>query len=609
MQPFGNYNIDAASLIPADPIIAFAPNEICITEGQALIYLNNQGLGEDYEWMTDPVLPITYGVNNDTAYVDITSGQDFEFCILATNDCGDSELTCDDVQVSEVPSSEFIMQSEVCIDSTFWVEYSDPEGVVSTSEFYWSFDGANLLNIANPLGPGPFELQFDNTGVYNISMYLIGGGCESELEEQTILVTAPFLAPDIICHSMLNGVSFSFDDSVVDGFEVEVLTGQSFEIKSMDSIFVGNLGPEEDVEISILFNDDHVCGGESVLGACMSLPCPVIGFDAILSNQDQCIDENSDPINLMMNIIGMDSGVGAWSSPFIDEDNVFNVLTAGVGTHDISYTYEVAGCSYAFDTSIYIYSSPVLEFDVAISYCEEDVISRLLIDADDNILSVNGLEEEDSENVTFSEAGTYQLQLTNEYGCSTYEEVVIDPIIIDPSLIIGSTDLVAGNMVSFETNDIGSLPDLSYSWYLDGELLCEDCLSIEFEVEQDDLELCMVASYEDGCEQEVCVNLEVIVIAELYIPNVFSPNGDALNDYFKFQSNAQDLMIESISIFSRWGELMFQSSGAISNEDAIMWDGTYNGQPCNGGVYIYIIRYIDLQGNMVQESGDVTLLR
>jgi len=46
MQSFGNYNIDASSLIPNDPNIAFAPNQICVTEGQALIYLNNQGLGE-----------------------------------------------------------------------------------------------------------------------------------------------------------------------------------------------------------------------------------------------------------------------------------------------------------------------------------------------------------------------------------------------------------------------------------------------------------------------------------------------------------------------------------------------------------------------------------
>jgi len=54
---------------------------------------------------------------------------------------------------------------------------------------------------------------------------------------------------------------------------------------------------------------------------------------------------------------------------------------------------------------------------------------------------------------------------------------------------------------------------------------------------------------------------------------------------------------------------VYESSGAISNEEAIMWDGKYNNQPCNPGVYIYVIRYLDLQGNMVQKTGDITLVR
>ncbi len=70
-----------------------------------------------------------------------------------------------------------------------------------------------------------------------------------------------------------------------------------------------------------------------------------------------------------------------------------------------------------------------------------------------------------------------------------------------------------------------------------------------------------------------------------YIPNVFTPNGDGLNENFGFQSNCIPSNYYNLKIFSRWGDVLFESSYYKEK-----WDGTYNGKVCPTGVYSYILQ-------------------
>jgi gliding motility-associated-like protein len=57
-------------------------------------------------------------------------------------------------------------------------------------------------------------------------------------------------------------------------------------------------------------------------------------------------------------------------------------------------------------------------------------------------------------------------------------------------------------------------------------------------------------------------------------------------------------------IFNRWGELIF-----IANSVDQQWDGTYNGNKCLDDVYVWKIKYRDLNGIDYELIGHVTLLR
>ena len=95
-------------------------------------------------------------------------------------------------------------------------------------------------------------------------------------------------------------------------------------------------------------------------------------------------------------------------------------------------------------------------------------------------------------------------------------------------------------------------------------------------------------------------------VCRLYIPNVFSPNYDGINDVFLAYPNC-DLNQFEMRIFDRWGELLF-----VSNDPTIGWDGTYRGKKADIAVYAYYARYVaDSFGALVTETfkGDVMLVR
>jgi gliding motility-associated-like protein len=67
-------------------------------------------------------------------------------------------------------------------------------------------------------------------------------------------------------------------------------------------------------------------------------------------------------------------------------------------------------------------------------------------------------------------------------------------------------------------------------------------------------------------------------------PNAFSPNGDGLNDVLSI--NCVNISSAQISVLNRWGEIL-----SISENLGSAWDGTFDGKPCQAGVYTIIIQY------------------
>ena len=86
---------------------------------------------------------------------------------------------------------------------------------------------------------------------------------------------------------------------------------------------------------------------------------------------------------------------------------------------------------------------------------------------------------------------------------------------------------------------------------------------------------------------------------ELVIPNVFTPNGDGVNDIYFVSSKG--LTEFNITIVNRWGNVVFESKDAMSG-----WDGTSNGVKCTDGTYFYILN-AKSQSKEYKKHGHITL--
>ncbi len=202
--------------------------------------------------------------------------------------------------------------------------------------------------------------------------------------------------------------------------------------------------------------------------------------------------------------------------------------------------------------------------------------------------------------------GTYELSIEDQNGCIVYEEIVIDTIQLpyfnlgdDVSILQGeSIDL--STYIDFESSEI--------VWTPADYLSCDDCLnpvatppvSTAYQLRITDA---------NGCTYLDAITIVVRIEDRIYVPNGFTPNFDSTNDIFKVFTDRDDVVIQEMSIFDRWGDMVYTVKDAKPNDPAAGWDGQINGKDANQGVYGYYILIKFPDGKVKLFEGDLTLIR
>jgi gliding motility-associated-like protein len=88
------------------------------------------------------------------------------------------------------------------------------------------------------------------------------------------------------------------------------------------------------------------------------------------------------------------------------------------------------------------------------------------------------------------------------------------------------------------------------------------------------------------------------------IPNIFSPNGDDMNDILWVRGNNISDEGFLMQLWNRYGEMVFESFSQNNG-----WDGTYKGEPAPAGSYNYYVRVTFENGEVGELKGNVTLVR
>lgn len=112
----------------------------------------------------------------------------------------------------------------------------------------------------------------------------------------------------------------------------------------------------------------------------------------------------------------------------------------------------------------------------------------------------------------------------------------------------------------------------------------------------------------DITDVHTCVTTDTLLMQVLkkpgyYLPTGFTPNGDGLNDVARPYLVGQK-SLKSFSVFNRWGSLVFYTT-----REGEGWDGKYNGENLDTGVYIWMLEFYNNDNRLVTEKGTITIIR
>ncbi|TXF91618.1 T9SS type B sorting domain-containing protein [Neolewinella aurantiaca] len=111
-------------------------------------------------------------------------------------------------------------------------------------------------------------------------------------------------------------------------------------------------------------------------------------------------------------------------------------------------------------------------------------------------------------------------------------------------------------------------------------------------------------THPSGCVDTITKDLRLRLINTYFLPDVFTPNGDGLNDAFVPVGLLNGVTNYRLRVWTRWGELVF-STNVIKDG----WDGTFNGRESPGGAYLWDVQYTDVNGDAEALKGGVVLVR
>jgi gliding motility-associated-like protein len=206
--------------------------------------------------------------------------------------------------------------------------------------------------------------------------------------------------------------------------------------------------------------------------------------------------------------------------------------------------------------------------------------------------------------------GMYTVIIRDDNGCEWEETVTIN----ESEVLI----LNIGPDIEILANDHRNLsatvhPDDvtidSVSWSPAEYFSCTNCLNPTFTVGSADTFLVTAIVFSGDCFARDTFLVSVLGLHEVYIPNVFSPNEDLLNDYITVFSPDKQANVLLFEIYDRWGNNVFWKTDFPPNLPKLGWDGYQNGRPMRPGVFAYRAEVEFSNGLKEFLTGTITLLR
>ncbi len=209
-------------------------------------------------------------------------------------------------------------------------------------------------------------------------------------------------------------------------------------------------------------------------------------------------------------------------------------------------------------------------------------------------------------------AGVKNITVFDGSGCSIEQEIIIDQpfeltVDLGPDFEVDLGD----DNETLEAIINSQLPIDSIFWSPEEQVSCEgENCEVVYIFPTQTTDYSVTVMDENGCLTSDDITVRIDENRNIYIPNIFSPNGSSGNDVFKVYAGDGVEMIETTQIYDRWGNLVFSADNIAPNPaGAPEWNGSFKGEPLNSGVFVYLVKVKFIDGRTIDYSGDITLLR
>ena len=210
----------------------------------------------------------------------------------------------------------------------------------------------------------------------------------------------------------------------------------------------------------------------------------------------------------------------------------------------------------------------------------------------------------------FEEQGIFDYTIPNTDGCDSLITLDLTVIPANDGVEI-SEDLIEiklGELVNISPSFVDPRLD-NFTWTdEDGNIISQGEILSGYQP-TNSTTVQFSAADEYGCPSIDIVEIRVSKDVTTYIPNVFTPDDENINNIFTIHPTAAVSQISEINIYDRWGELVFTDTNTGPVETFAGWDGRFNGVDAMAGVYVYIVTVDLIDGNQEVYTGDITLIR
>lgn len=524
-------------------------------------------------------------VNTATCVTDICPTVDITFPGLASTYCRDEPF----ILLTPQPAGGQLSGPGISGDTLYPAQVA---GSNATITYDWldgatgcTYDGAAIVSFLEP--PQDPVVTCDGSDLYSISFDWAGS-------------TGPF------------GYKYSINGGPASSPTVT---------SSTDTVIaVPNQGGE--VVFSIWSVGAAPCANsDTIVLACNSRICQPA---TITLDDPGTLCSNDPPVQLQVTIPELTGSYSVtWSGPgILDPSGRFDPAQATTGNLAILVEVEQDGCVYSASFDLTVQPQPKADFDILGTRCADELLDVIFTgSASSQATFAWDFAGGDTLpaappalfSITWPTAGQYEVQLVvTDNGCPS--EAVAVPVQVDAPLALPEP---VCEEEDYYTVTI-SWPPLSGATAYEvsassGRVSTSGTTATVHQLEDGKpVTITVVATGPTVCgPSQATIECHTIPFIPplAYVPNVFSPDGDGLNDVFFVQTNEEIRSVSAMRVFDRWGDVLFERFDALPNDPSAGWDGTFHGQPMNPDVFVYWIEVVTVKDVKMILAGDVTIVR